>query len=99
MPALGSVTIVRDRGDGEAVTARDDRSVVITVDLQQLCATDSWYGSAQPGAQPHIHRRHADSFFVVTGELLFTVGAGQVRAPAGTTLCAPPGVVHGFEST
>jgi mannose-6-phosphate isomerase-like protein (cupin superfamily) len=91
--------IVRRPGEGEPITAREDRSVTITVDLEQLCATESWYGSAQPGAGPHIHRRHADSFFVVDGELVFVVGRGHVTAPAGTTMCAPPGVVHGFESS
>jgi quercetin dioxygenase-like cupin family protein len=91
--------IVRKAGEGEDITARDDRSVVIKADLEQICVTSSWYGSAQPGADPHIHRRHADSFFVVEGELVFTIGSGQVRAPAGTTVCAPPGLVHGFDSS
>jgi quercetin dioxygenase-like cupin family protein len=91
--------IIRMPGEGEPVTARDDRSVVIKSDLEQICVTSSWYGSAQPGADPHIHRRHADSFFVVEGELVFTIGSGRVQAPAGTTVCAPPGLVHGFESS
>jgi mannose-6-phosphate isomerase-like protein (cupin superfamily) len=94
-----SCGIVRRLSEGEPVTAREDRSVVITVDLEELCATASWYGGAQPGASPHIHRRHADSFFVVDGELVFTIGRERVPAPAGTTTCVPPGVVHGFDSS
>jgi mannose-6-phosphate isomerase-like protein (cupin superfamily) len=90
--------IVRRAGEGEAITAREDRSVTITVDLDQLCATASWYGNAQPGAGPHIHRRHADSFFVAEGELVFVAGDEHIQAEAGTTLCAPPGLVHGFDS-
>jgi quercetin dioxygenase-like cupin family protein len=91
--------IVRPPGEADPITAREDRSVAITVDLEQLCATTSWYANAQPGASPHVHRGHADAFFIVEGELEFTVGAEQVRAPAGTTVCAPPGLVHGFDST
>ena len=90
---------MRRAGEGEAITAREDRSVVITVDLEQLCATASWYGNAQAGAQPHVHRRHADAFFVVEGELELTVATEKVRAAAGTTFCAPPGLIHGFDST
>jgi quercetin dioxygenase-like cupin family protein len=91
--------IARRPGEGEPITAREDRSVTIIVALEQLCATASWYGAAQPGAGPHIHRGHADSFFVVDGELVFTAGRERVPAPAGTTTCIPPGVVHGFDST
>ncbi len=91
--------IVVRPGEGEPITAREDRSVAITVALEQLCATESWYGSAQSGASPHIHRRHADTFYVVEGEILFTVGSEQVPAPGGTSVSVPPGLVHGFEST
>jgi quercetin dioxygenase-like cupin family protein len=91
--------VLRDAGDGEAVTARSDRSVVIVLDLEQLCATTSWYATAQPGAAPHVHRRHVDTFFIVSGELTFTTGDELMNAAAGTTVCAAPGVVHGFDST
>jgi mannose-6-phosphate isomerase-like protein (cupin superfamily) len=91
--------IVIRPGEGEPITALEDRKIAIAVDLEQLCATESWYGSAQPGASTHVHRRHADTFFVVDGELLFTVGSEQVSALAGTTVCVPPGIVHGFESS
>ncbi len=30
---------------------------------------------------------------------MFTLASGQVHAQAGTTFCAPPGLVHGFDST
>jgi quercetin dioxygenase-like cupin family protein len=36
---------------------------------------------------------------VVEGELVFTIGSGKVTAAAGTTVCAPPGLIHGFESS
>lgn len=86
-------------GEGEEVATRPGRSVAILLDLPQLSATFSRYEDAQEGASPHIHRRHADSFFVVDGELMFRRGHEQQRAPAGATFCAPPGLVHGFDST
>lgn len=91
--------IVRQPGEGERITAREGRSVMIKVALEELSVFESWYGSAQEGASPHIHRSQADSFFVIHGELLFWRGAERVPAPAGTAFCAPPGLVHGFDST
>jgi mannose-6-phosphate isomerase-like protein (cupin superfamily) len=88
--------IVRYPGEGEVVTGREDRSVVIKAEFEQLSVLESYLASAQPGASPHIHRTHADTFYVLEGELVFRLGNGSVRAPAGTLLCAPPEVVHGF---
>jgi mannose-6-phosphate isomerase-like protein (cupin superfamily) len=88
--------VVLRPGEGEEVSTRPNRSVLIALDLDQLSATISSYGNTQGGARPHIHRRHADTFFVVDGELVFTTGTERVRAPAGTAFCAPPGLVHGF---
>jgi mannose-6-phosphate isomerase-like protein (cupin superfamily) len=88
--------IVRYPGEGEVVTGREDRTVVIKADFEQLSVFESYLATAQPGADPHFHRTHADSFYVLEGELVFRLGEGTVRAPAGTLVCAPPGVVHGF---
>ena len=47
---------------------------------------------------PHEHDDHADSFFVLDGEVEFTVGDEVVRAGPGTWLSAPPGARHGFRN-
>jgi mannose-6-phosphate isomerase-like protein (cupin superfamily) len=88
--------IVRLPGEGEVVTAREGRSVVIKADFEQLSVLESYFATAQPGADPHIHRTHADSFYVIEGELAFRLGEESVRVPEGTLICAPPDVVHGF---
>ena len=91
--------VVLRPGEGEPITAREDQTVTLKLDFDQLSAFESWCRSAQEGASPHIHRRHADAFFVVEGELELWRGDERVKAPAGTTFCAPPGLVHGFVST
>lgn len=48
------------------------------------------------GPKPHLHERHADSFYVLEGELEFRVGGEMVRAGPGSALLVPPGVVHAF---
>lgn len=42
----------------------------------------------------HLHRTHAESFYVLEGEITFTVGAATVRATPGTTVYVAPGVPH-----
>ena len=73
--------------------------IVIKAAFEQLCITESRYDSARPGAGPHIHRQHADSFYVVEGELAVLVRDEEHLVGPGGCACAPPGVVHGFRST
>jgi quercetin dioxygenase-like cupin family protein len=48
------------------------------------------------GVAPHVHREHADAFYVLEGEMDFHVAGETVRASAGWFVLSPPGVVHGF---
>ena len=50
------------------------------------------------GVQPHFHKGHSDSFYVLEGELEFHVGDEVVRGGPGTYALAPPGVVHFFRN-
>src|SRR5439155_21409474 len=65
-----------------------------------LDATWSVFAAGEPGANPHVHRRHVDAFYVVEGELQFGVGPDlePLRASAGTFVLVPPGVVHAFDN-
>jgi quercetin dioxygenase-like cupin family protein len=89
--------IVLRPGDGEEVATRERRSVVVKADLEQIGVTESWYGSRQDGAALHVHRAHADSFYVLDGALTFRTATGTLDAPKGAVFVAPPGVVHGFD--
>ena len=50
------------------------------------------------GVQPHFHKGHSDSFFVLEGEVEFHVGDEIVYGSPGTYVLAPPGVVHFFKN-
>jgi quercetin dioxygenase-like cupin family protein len=54
----------------------------------------------KPGGdvQPHFHRGHSDSFYVLEGELEFNVGDEMIRGSTGMYVLAPPGVVHFFRN-
>jgi len=48
------------------------------------------------GPPQHIHRRHEETFHVVSGTVRFTCGGDHVDAGPGTTVVAPIGVPHTF---
>ncbi len=73
--------------------------IVIKADFEQLCITESFFPDARPGADPHFHRRHADSFYVLEGGLAVLVRDDEKLLAPHACACAPPEVVHGFRST
>ena len=86
-------------GDGETIRDREARNVLILVDEPQLVMTWTRYEAGERGPDPHVHRQHADAFYIVEGEIEFGLGPGAehvVRAPAGSVVIAPPNVVHTF---
>jgi mannose-6-phosphate isomerase-like protein (cupin superfamily) len=48
------------------------------------------------GPELHTHEAEDDSFFMLDGELVFTVDGDEVVAGPGTFLLVPPGVPHAF---
>ena len=48
------------------------------------------------GPPPHVHESEDDSFYVLEGELTFTVEGTEVVAEAGTFVLVPPGLEHTF---
>lgn len=86
-------------GEGETISDRAARNVLILVDEPQLVMTWTRYEAGERGPDPHVHREHADAFYIVEGEIEFGLGPGAehvVRAPAGSAVIAPPNVVHTF---
>ena len=88
--------VVLRAGEGEALFGG---RIVIKADFAQLCITESLFPDARPGADPHFHRQHADSFYVLEGGLAVLVDDEEKMLSPGTCVCAPPEVVHGFRST
>jgi quercetin dioxygenase-like cupin family protein len=86
------------REDGETITARATRDVVLLAEDPALTITWSRYGAGEPGPDLHVHREHVDAFYVLEGELTFHVGpAGDpVRVGPGGFVAVPPDVAHGF---
>jgi mannose-6-phosphate isomerase-like protein (cupin superfamily) len=87
--------IVLRAGDGECLV--EDR-LWIKADLEEIGITETRFPPRQDGAPLHVHRRHADSFYVPEGELSFKTAERALAAGRGATFVAPPGVVHGFDN-
>jgi mannose-6-phosphate isomerase-like protein (cupin superfamily) len=86
-------------GDGESITDRRERSVVIKAAHDLLDLTESRYAPGERGPDAHVHQAHADAFYVLEGELVFRLGPGgaeRVHGTAGTLVLVPQGLVHSF---
>jgi quercetin dioxygenase-like cupin family protein len=91
--------VIRPR-EGELVSDSPERRLEILCEHDELHATWSRFGPRRDGADLHVHRHHADVFYVLEGELTIRLGVDdkQVAAPAGTLALVPPLVVHGFRN-
>jgi quercetin dioxygenase-like cupin family protein len=86
-------------GGGEVIGDAADRRVEILCEHDAVHVTWSRMAPGRDGADLHVHRRHHDLFYVLEGELTLKLGAGEEsRAPAGSVVCVPPLVVHGFRN-
>jgi quercetin dioxygenase-like cupin family protein len=88
--------VVLRTGEGEALF---DGRIVIKASFEQLTITESLFPDARPGADPHFHRRHVDSFYVLEGGLAVLIRDDEKMLVPHACACAPPEVVHGFRST
>ena len=88
-------------GEGETISDRAERNVRILLDHELADVTWTRYEPGEKGPDPHIHEQHTDAWYVLEGELLFGVGPGGEtlhRAPAGTHVLVPAGVIHTFRN-
>ena len=83
-------------GGGERFE-RDNRVVTILSELPGLSALIIEFEPSF-NVEPHWHDDHVDAFYVLDGEVEFTLGGETVRAGAGTYVAAPPGALHGFRN-
>ena len=93
--------VVLGPGEGETISDRAERNVRILLDHELADVTWTRYEPGERGPDPHIHKQHADAWYVLEGELTFGVGpdGGTIhQAPAGTHVLVPAGVIHTFRN-
>jgi len=84
--------IVLDSGEGQRVGTNVVKSARPELSLIEFEVTPGG------GVQPHFHKGHSDSFYVLEGEVEFHVGDEVVHGSRGTYVLAPPNVVHHFKN-
>ena len=77
-------------------------------DVYRLLATGEQTGGAYAlcearvlpggGPPPHWHRREDESFFILEGEITFTLDGRKVLAKAGSFLQSPRNLPHAFKN-
>ena len=90
--------VVRQPGAG--------RTVAVVGDVYRFLATGAdtggqyalWEAVVPPGGgpPPHVHSREQEGFYVLEGEITFTVGDQRLVAGAGTFANLPVGTPHSF---
>jgi mannose-6-phosphate isomerase-like protein (cupin superfamily) len=48
--------------------------------------------------EEHVHEDEDDAFYILDGEMTFTLDGEEVAAPPGTFVLVPPEVQHGFRN-
>lgn len=84
-------------GEGEVLVDLPPWSSLIKVARHELLLFESSSSPGERGVAPHIHREHADAFYVLDGELSFQVADERRSLAVGSFVLAPPRLVHGFE--
>lgn len=73
-----------------------ERGSAVLAESEEICVVEAWGVPGDPSPPPHLHRRHTESFYVLAGELAFTVAGEERHAAAGTWVQVPPETPHTF---
>ena len=70
----------------------------VKADRPELALLETTF-DPESGVDPHFHKGHSDSFYVLEGELEFHLGDEVFTATPGSYVLAPPNVIHYFRNT
>ena len=68
--------------------------VTLLCDVEALGIAEFRCRAGARAIPPHVHERHAESLYVLEGELALTAGEDKVRIGAGTWVELPAGLPH-----
>ncbi len=86
-------------GEGELIFGREELSVTLLADVEQLAAVDVRAAPGWGKAPPHVHVRHGEALYVLEGELALQLEDRVQRVGPESWAFVPPGVVHAVEVT
>lgn len=84
------------------------RTIAVVGDIYRFLATGEetngkyalWEAVVPPdgGPPPHVHSREEEGFYILEGEIAFTVNGEKIAAKAGTFANMPVGTPHSFKN-
>lgn len=89
-------------------TPTESRTITVVGDVYRFLITGedtngmyaTWEAVVQPGGgpPPHVHSREEEGFYVLEGEITFTVNGERIVAGPGTFANMPVGTPHSFKN-
>jgi len=70
----------------------------VLADREEIAAFAFLRRGGTPGADPHFHATHVDTFIVLEGDVEILTAGEPLTLEAGDAVAVPPGVVHGFNN-
>ena len=85
-----------DRSSGDVLDLGTIRLRLLAVAEQTngAFAVGEFSGGEGPWTVPHVHQHTEESFYVLEGAFIFTLGADEVEAGPGSFIRVPPGTRH-----
>jgi quercetin dioxygenase-like cupin family protein len=86
-------------GEGETIVLGTTRLRILEDGSNtghRLGLAESVLAPHTPGPPQHRHAQHDEGFYVISGQVRFTVGDKDHDAAAGTLVMVPPGAPHTF---
>jgi quercetin dioxygenase-like cupin family protein len=100
MEANMAQAVMRKPGEGRTIAVVGDvyRFLVTGEDTNGKYA--QWEAIVPPGGgpPPHVHSREEEGFYVLEGEITFTIGEERLMASAGMFANMPVGTPHSFKN-
>ena len=84
--------------EGEIIFGREELSVTLLVDLEQLAVVDVRAARGWGTTPPHVHVRHGEALYILEGELELQLDDRVQQVGPGTWAFVPPGVAHAVET-
>ena len=92
--------VMRKPGEGRTVAVVGDvyRFLATGEDTNGKYALFEAFVSPGGGPPPHVHSREEEGFYVLEGEITFTIGDKRLVASAGMFANMPVGTTHSFKN-
>jgi quercetin dioxygenase-like cupin family protein len=68
--------------------------VTLVADVEQIALAEVFADTGAPASEPHLHRHHVQSLYVLEGAIALAVAARDLELVAGSWVTVPAGVAH-----